>query len=222
MKKYLVLFATLSLSFQLNAQKNIGIMGGTNLSNLRIRNVQELVAPLLPSEYQSKWAFYAGGYADFSLSDLIFLTPELFYANRGYKMVYDPLNTTFRVANNTIVLPVLVKFNILEKLQIYTGPEFSYVVDQNIKDLTNGTINIESTSDRSFDIAFSAGVSFTLLKKLSIDLRYNFGLNDLKKTYYIPGDFIDPGLAGQQVPVDYAAYNWSFQTGLRYSFISKN
>jgi opacity protein-like surface antigen len=222
MKRYLFVFVALFLSNQIHAQKNIGVMGGTSLSNVRIRNVQELVAPLLPSGYQSKWAFYVGGYADFSLSDLIFLTPELFYANRGYKMVYDPLNTTFRVTNNTIVLPVLLKFNLLKKLQIYTGPELSYVVEQNIKDLTNGTINFESTSDRSFDIAVSAGVSFTLIKKLSIDLRYNFGLNDLKKTYNIPGDFIDPGLAGQQIPVDYATYNWSFQAGFRYSFISKN
>ncbi len=222
MKKYLFLFATLPLWFQSNAQKNIGIMGGTSLSNLKIKNVQELVAPFLPSEYQSKWAFYVGGYADFSLSDMIFLTPELFYANRGYKMVHDPLNTTFSITNHTFAMPVLVKVNLLKKLQVFAGPELSYVVAQNIKDLTNGTIIIDSTSDRSFDIAVSAGVSFTLIKNLSIDLRYNLGLNDLKKTYYIPGDFIDPGLAGQQIPVDYSAYNRSFQIGVRYSLINKN
>ena len=222
MKRYLFVFVALFLSNQIHAQQNIGLMGGTSFSNLRVRNVQELVAPLLPSEYQTRCAFYIGGFADFSLSELIFLTPELFYANRGYKMVYDPLNTTFRVTKNTIVLPVLVKFNLFKKLQVYTGPELSYVVGQNIKDLTNGTINIESTTDRSFDIAVSAGVSFTLIKKLSIDLRYNFGLIDLKKTYYIPGDFLDPGLAGQQIPVDYAAYNWSFQIGFKYSFLSKD
>jgi hypothetical protein len=220
-KRYLFVFVALFFSCQIQAQKNIGLPGGTSLSNVRIRNVEELVAPLLPSEYQTRYAFYLCGYADFSLSDLIFLTPELFYSSRGYKMVINALNTTFMVTNNTIVLPVLVKFNHLKKLQIYAGPELSYVVKQNIRDLANGAINFESTSDSFFDIPVSAGISFTLIKKFGLGLRYNYGLIDQKKTYYIPGDFLDPSLAGQQIPDDYAAYNLSSPIGFKYSFLSK-
>ena len=222
MNKYVFLLIMLFLSYQSHAQKNTGVMAGTGVSNLRIRNVPDVLAPLLPSEYQASCSFYIGGYADFSLSDLIFLSPEIFYANRGWKMVYDPLETTFRIMSNTIVLPILVKFNILKKLQVYTGPELSYAVDRNIKDLTNGAISIESTSESSFDIAISAGVSFDFIKNMSVDLRYNYGVLDLRETYYIPGDLIDPGLAGQQVPIDYEEYNWSFQIGLTYRFKIKD
>jgi opacity protein-like surface antigen len=119
-------------------------------------------------------------------------------------------------------LPILVKFNILNKLQVYTGPELSYVVDQNTKDITNGPISIESSSKTSFDIALSAGVSFYFIKNLGIDLRYNYGLLDLRKPFYIPGVLIDPGLAGQQVLIDYEEYNWSFQVGFKYRFKIKD
>jgi opacity protein-like surface antigen len=222
MKKYLFLFFALIVSYQIHAQMNLGLMGGTNFSNLRIRNVPELVAPLLPSEYQPTYAFYIGGFANFSLSEMISLSPELYYANRGWEMVYDQLSTTFRSTDNTIVLPLLVRFNFLKKLHLYTGPELSYVVKNNIKDLTNGNINLESTSDRSFDLALSAGVAFDLIKNLAIDLRYNFGLLDQQKAYEIPGEFIDPGLAGQLITVDYDAYNWSIQLGLKYRFLNKD
>jgi len=211
----------LFFSCQSYAQKNLGVMAGIGLSNLRMRNFPEIFVPLI-SDYKVKGSFYMGGYADFLLTDLISLSPELFYANRGWKVAFDPFEPTWRITSHTIVLPIIVKFNVLNRLQVFTGPEMSYVVDRNIKDITNGTISIESVSESSFDIAISAGVSFNFIKNLGIDLRYNYGLFDLKKAFYVPGILIDPNLVGQQVSVNYEEYNWSFQIGLKYEFKIKD
>lgn len=222
MIKYLFLFVALFLTNHLYAQKNIGLMAGSSFSNRTNKNVPDLIVPLLPTYTQVRPSFYIGGYADFSLSDLIYLSPALFYASRGWNYVSAMTNTTAHVIYNSIILPIFAKFNGSKKLQLYTGPEFSQVISRKLKDQTVVALQVNNDKERAFDIAIPAGGSFEVIKNLFIDFRYNLGLIDQAKTYFIPGEFIDPGLAGQQVRVDYKAYNRSFQVGLKYNFVSKN
>lgn len=217
MKKYLILIVALLLVNHLHAQKNIGLMAGSVFSNRINRNIPDMVTSIVPAEYETIFSFYAGGYIDFSISDHFLLSPELFFARRGRKLDYDPLQTTITAINNNIVLPVLVKFCFLNRFQIYTGPEFSYVLSRDSKGVTLSSSS-KSKYEKSFDLAFSAGGSIKVFKKLYVDFRYNRGLIDQEKPYDVPSELIDPGL----VTVDYEAYNWSFQIGLKYNIISKN
>jgi hypothetical protein len=197
-------------------------MAGSCFSNRSDKNISDLIAPLIKTDNKTICSFYIGGFADFSLSDHIFLSPELFYARRGRRMDFTSIQTTVTVINNSIVLPVLVRLNFLKKLRLYAGPELSYVVNREIKGISVGPSQSNSETERAFDVAISAGISFEIIRNLCIDLRFNRGLIDQTITYFIPGDFIGPDYAGQQIPIDYEAYNWSFQIGLKYSFIIKN
>jgi hypothetical protein len=221
MKKYLFLFIVFFLVNNIHAQINIGIMAGSGFSNRINKNIPDLGTIIIPASYETFTSFYLGGYIDFSLSENFLLSPELFYARRGWKFGNDLLQTTITSINNDLILPVLIKFCFLKRFQVYTGPEFSYVISRDSKGVTLSSSS-ESKYERSYDIAFSAGGSVRVIKNLYIDLRYTRGLIDQSKTYYIPGEFIDPGLAGQQIPVDYEAYNWSFQIGLKYNIFGKN
>jgi hypothetical protein len=136
MIKYLFLFVALFLANHLYAQKNIGSMAGSSFSNRTNRNVPDFIVPLLPTDTQARSSFYIGGYTDFSLSGSIDLSPELFYASRGWKYVSAMTNTTANVINNSIILPIFVKFNVSKKLQLYIGPEFSQVVSRKLKGQT--------------------------------------------------------------------------------------
>jgi hypothetical protein len=218
MKRYIFTFFIFCLAVQLFAQINIGITAGPVFSNRTIRDVPDLIAPLLPPESKTFSSFYFGGYADFPISNLIDLSPELYYAGRGRKLVDNTIPLTITAINNNIASPLLIKFNFFKKrLKLYTGPEFSYVVSRDSKGVTTSKQS-KSKDEKSFDVAITAGTSFEIIKNLSIDLRYIMGLIDQSKTYYIPGDFIGPEYAGQQIPVDYKAFNWAVQAGLKYSF----
>jgi hypothetical protein len=221
MKKYPILLFALFMATNLHAQKSIGLMAGSGFSNRFNRNVPDQVTSIIPAKYETIYSFFAGGYADFSISDLFLLSTELFFARRGRKLDYDPLQIAITSINNIIALPVPVKFCFLKRFQVYTGPEFSYVISRDSKGVTLSSSS-KSKYEKSFDIAFSAGGSVEIIKNLCIDIRYNLGLINQAKPYSVPGEIIDPGLAGQDVTVDYEAYNRSFQIGLKYNLLSKD
>jgi hypothetical protein len=221
MKKYLFIFVAVSLANYLNAQKNFGIMAGSGFSNRIIRNVPEMVQSIIPDEYETFYSFYAGLYVDFSISDHFRLSPELFFSRRGRKLDFDPIQTTISIISNDLVLPVMMKFTFLKRFQVYTGPEFSYVLSRDSKGVKFSSSS-KSKTEKSFDIALSAGGSIRIIKNLYIDLRYNLGLIDQAKTYTVPGEIIDPSLTGQSIAVDYDSFNRSFQIGLKYILVIRN
>ena len=196
-------------------------MAGAGFSNRINKNIPALITAIIPTEYEPISSFYAGGYTDFSISDHFLLSTEFIFARRGRKIDSYSLQTPITSINNIIGLQVSVKYSFLKRFQVYTGLEFSYVISRDSKGVTLSTSS-HSEYEKSFDIAFSAGGSFKVIKNLYIDIRYNLGLIDQAKPYSIPGEIIDPGLAGQNVKIDYEAYNWSFQIGLKYNIISRN
>jgi hypothetical protein len=221
MIKYLFLFVALFLTNHLNAQKNIGLIAGSVYSNRINRNVPDLVTNIIPTEYETISSFYAGVYTDFSISDHFLLSPELFFTRRGSRWNYDPLQISITIINNIIAMPVPIKFCFLTRYQVYFGPEFSYIISRDSKGVALSSSSV-SKYEKSCDIALSAGGSINVTGNLYIDFRYNLGLIDQVKAYYIPGELVDPGLAGQQIPVNYEAYNRSFLIGLKYNFIRKD
>jgi hypothetical protein len=227
MKKYLILGIIIFSQIQSFGQKQLGIKGGYDLSNRTESGASDLIAPILPTDSDPLSSFYIGGYAEFSITDHISLSPELLYARRGRKLFYTQNNINITSVYHDLAAPVLVMFRILKRFQLYTGPEFSYVLSNHwegtsgIGPVSGGTGSGSNKYERRFDIALSAGLSFEVIKNLSVDLRYNRGLLDQSKTYNIPGEFIGTDYAGQQIPVDYVAKNWSVEAGLKYNFLNR-
>ena len=215
MKQGLYIFLLLFTTNCLLAQKNIGIMAGSGFSNRIIRNVPEIVKSIIPTDYKTYYSFYAGGYVDFSISDHLLLSPELFFTRRGRQLFFDPQQITISMISNDMVLPVLIKFSFLDRFQVYTGPEFSYVLSRDSKGIKFSSSS-KSKTEKSFDMAASVGGSVKIFRNLFIDLRYNLGLIDQTKSYTVPREIIDPGLTGQNITVDYDSFNRSFQIGLKY------
>ncbi len=206
MKNNIQLFAALAFVFgisssNLQAQTNdsssssksgaqFGVKGGVNFSNLYTENVED--NNVLTS-------FNVGVFATLPITDFIAIQPELLYSGKGAELVYNNAfaegSAKFKL--NYIEVPVLLKFNITDNLNIHAGPYFAYLIDAQVKNESdNGIFDFEESYDNDdfnkFDMGLSGGIGFDF-NSFGIGARYNYGLTNVGKertilgqTYTIP------------------------------------
>jgi hypothetical protein len=157
MKKVLlslvVLVAVSTASF---AQLSGGIRAGVNLSDNSGDDV----------EVDMKAGFQLGLYLVGNLSDKIALQPELVYSSLGSKDDDDSYKF------NYISIPVLVRYNINDMINIHVGPQFGILAsakygDEDIKDGLKGL---------DTGLALGVGLDFAAF---NAGLRYYAGLSNI-------------------------------------------
>jgi hypothetical protein len=224
MKKLLITAIMCLIALQSFAQTQIGIKAGYSLSNQTLKDIPQLVAPVLSSDTDPLSSFYIGAYSSFTLSDLFSISPELYYARRGDKLHYSIFDVIVTSKYHDLVIPILGVFRITRKTSLFAGPEFNIVLRNNwtatsgISPASKGSGAGAGKNQRSFDIGLSGGGSYNIGRNLVFEIRYTHGLLDQSKTYNIPGELLGTEYAGQQIPVDYVAKNWSMEAGLKYNF----
>ena len=206
MKNNIQLFAALAFVFgisssNLQAQTNdsssssksgaqFGVKGGVNFSNLYTENVED--NNVLTS-------FNVGVFATLPITDFIAIQPELLYSGKGAELVYNNAfaegSAKFKL--NYIEVPVLLKINITDNLNIHAGPYFAYLIDAQVKNESdNGIFDFDESYDNDdfnkFDMGLSGGIGFDF-NSFGIGARYNYGLTNVGKertilgqTYTIP------------------------------------
>ena len=138
--------------------------------------------------------FYAGGYASIPVSGMISLEPGLYYSQKGYDIVgsidikgvgFLGANAKAKLQSTYIDIPVLLKANI-SGLQIFAGPQFSYLSKANLNasagllGITLLNSNIDATSQfNRWDAAVVAGVGFRFSNGMNINASYDYGLSKL-------------------------------------------
>lgn len=178
MKKLSILFTlllTLGLAAQAQTPNNrIGIKGGINASELAIKKNQI-------DGQDNRWGFQAGVVAEINLSTRFAFQPELLYTTRGsdYRL---PSGVNVKEDLGYIDLPLLLKYKPLKFINIYAGPQISF--------LTNGKYTYEAAgieyerknkdAFHSLDVGFALGLGVDF-GQLFFDARYMNGLvNTLK------------------------------------------
>ena len=195
--KLLAAIAFTGLSFSsIQAQTNssnetqFGVKGGVNFSNIYDTEVDD--NNVLTS-------FNAGFYATLPVGDIISIQPEILYSRKGGELNYDNAVATgtaqFRL--NYLEVPVLLKVNITENLNVHAGPYFAYLIDAEVNNDANGeAIDFEDAYDNDdfnkFDVGISGGIGYEF-NSLGIGARYNYGFSTIGKerefagtTYTIP------------------------------------
>ena len=141
--------------------------------------------------------FYAGGYASIPVSAGISLEPGAFYSQKGYEMTGSIDNKTlgFLGANAKAILqseyidlPVLLKANLGSGLQIFAGPQFSYLVKANLNttagllgiDLLNNDMDVTKQFNQ-WDAAVTGGIGYKLSNGININASYDYGLSKIDK-----------------------------------------
>ncbi|RMA64161.1 porin family protein [Ulvibacter antarcticus] len=163
MKKSIVLALTILISISGFSQDlDLGLKIGANFAN-----VSDL------KDSSSKTGFHAGAFVGAKLSDKIGIQGDLLYSQQGSKIKGSEFELTY------VNVPVVLKYYLVQGLNVQLGPQFGFIVDDKIKTVI-GTIEAEAKAE-SFDLSGVAGLGLDLPFGLRIDGRYNFGLSEVIK-----------------------------------------
>ena len=157
---------------------NYGVGAGLSYNSLVISNFGDNVDP------KYKLGFQINAAIGYNINDKIGLRTEPGFANRGTILSYTGLPDS-KININYISIPLLFKFSPIDKLSLLFGPEFSHRLTAKSKSDGN-TTDIKSLYDSKIDFGITAGLSYRLIDKLELGLRYNRGfistISDLRFT----------------------------------------
>ncbi len=161
MKKFILLFVTFGL-FAVEAQAqgiDLGVKAGVNFANITDA-----------SGLSNRTGFVIGAFVGGKLGDKIGIQGDLLYSQQGAKA--DPE----KIDLNYVNVPIVIKYFLTESLNLQAGPQFGFVVDDNIKQVFNNIATAES-----FDLTGVVGLGYDLPMGIRLEGRYNFGLTDVVK-----------------------------------------
>lgn len=198
-KKILLTIAILSCCMSSQAQARFGIKGGLSASWIpgTVINGDEVVSP--------HNSFYAGGFANWELGDILLLQTELLYAGKGHSDRSRLLNEKYFRDLGYLQLPVFVGVRIADdRCGIMLGPELGYLVYANTRDY-DGSRKDSRDECNPFNFAIALQAAYMITDGLGIEIKADWGLTRTFKGAYL-GVADDPG------------HNMSFQIGLCYRF----
>src|SRR5690606_260029 len=158
MKKSILILLLLTAG-AVNAQ--FGIKGGANFSNVdgEIGNM----------ELDTKISYHIGAFYEISLNSSFSFQPEVIFSVQGADV--DSNHSLDEIDLKYINIPMLLKVYLTPKFSIEAGPQFSYLISDNLKNM--------ETED--FDFALAGGVSVYLTNTLFLLGRYVYGLSVFSK-----------------------------------------
>lgn len=151
-----------------NAQTGttFGLKAGINYSTVTGDEVEDV---------ESKIGLQAGAFANFGLSDLISIQPEVLYSQKGTGFEEDE-DVKFKL--NYIDVPILVKVN-AGGLFFEGGPQVGFLAGAKA---TNGDDDEDIKDDfNSIDFGYAVGLGYQVESGPMIGLRYNGGISNIIK-----------------------------------------
>lgn len=202
MKNCLVVFLIaffLSVFSQIEAQSKIGfgIKAGINYSDQVTSGTGENV------NVRSIIRYNGGAYFNFFLLDKLAIQPEILLSGKGSDWddpVYDVKDLL-----TYIDVPLLIRYQIINLINIQAGPQFGYLVSANQKDKSSGEVIDIQDYYKKPDLGVVVGAEANLPFKINITVRYVIGL--IGTTTDV--EYIEPWL------------NNFFQVSIGYRFIGK-
>ena len=176
MKKiFLLVILVLSTELMFGQSKfTIGIKVGYNASKLSTN------MDTIKTNFKSGFQF--GAFIRYGKR--VYVQPELYYTTQGGVFTSNVTDWKQNVKIGSIDVPVLVGFQLLKgdfiNVRILAGPAASFVVNKTISEggVKPGPLTSGDLSSVNWSIQAGAGVD---VWKFTLDLRYQFGLNQLIK-----------------------------------------
>jgi hypothetical protein len=203
MKKFYAVAAILLVAAftKINAQVKYGINAGITSSSLKgeamggLNDLMDLTNGMITT--QPRTGLYAGGFVEMPLGAGFSIQPGVYYAQKGYAMrgeiggdKIDFLGAGARanLVSHYIDVPVVFKAEVAKGLQIFAGPQLSYLVNSNLKmdagllgiSLFKTNIDVTENFNRA-DWGVTGGLGYTFDNGFSINAAYDHGLSRVDK-----------------------------------------
>lgn len=161
MKKLMLSILAVAFSASVFSQGiDLGVKVGANFST-----INDAV------NVKNKTGLLFGAFAGVKFTSKLGIQSELLYSQQGAE--FEGLGD---VNLNYVNLPVFAKIYLVKGLNIQAGPQFGFVVDDNVSKVFK-EIN-SSIKAKDFDVSGLIGLGYDLPVGVRIDARYNFGLTE--------------------------------------------
>lgn len=186
MKKYILAAIAVFVFEYSNAQDaKFGVKAGLNLSTLSGNYVEQS---------QILHGFVLGGFAAVKLSEKFVFQPELLFSFQGssYRNYYDFGDIeSYEQDNlnlNYLLVPIMAKYYVAKKFSVEFGPQFNFLLaartnNWSYTDVGDGHLDSDSENVtdqyKTFAFGINVGGGYDFTDKWGIDVRYNFGLNNI-------------------------------------------
>ncbi len=160
MKKLIVAVITLFIGTTAFSQEiDLGVKAGVNFASISDVNV----------DLSSRTGFQAGIFAGIKFTDKVGIQADLLYSQQGAEFDAGKFELSY------VNVPIVLKYYLVQGLNLQAGPQFGFVVDDKISLNVFGEIADAEKADVSGIIG--AGYDFPL--GIRMDARYNFGFTDV-------------------------------------------
>jgi hypothetical protein len=162
------------------AQTHVGLKVGVNYVN----NVAVNLPTYLDYESKYRLAFHIGVITKVELKKNFSLNFELILSDKGsnyVRMINAIQNENVNLHLLYLNLPLLVSYNILDKLNLEIGPEIGYLISARAKS-SSIDVDLKSTYDNNFDFGLATGMNYEFLDHWKIGVRYTHGFSSVIKT----------------------------------------
>lgn len=143
-----------------------GLLGGINLTDFSTRfegvDIKNKMGWQVGMTVAARFDFFA-------------IEPQILYVHHGLN-VNVPGEPKLKIKSNSVDVPVLFSLRVLSPLRINVGPVLSVMNDCKYKE---GGSLIDFGRVRP-TISYTAGIGFTLMRHMLVDLRYNGQFNSVR------------------------------------------
>ena len=202
-----LLFIAVQYSF---GQDYIGVKAGALIANT---NIENKLQKSINSSNVNRIGYQIGIIAQEEISNKIYVRSELFYSLKGYRFNDDQGSI---VSYNYINLPILVGYKLSTRFSVFLGPQLGilgpvYFKSENSKRSENIAKRIDFNK---VDVGIGAGVNYSITPRISVDLRYDYGLTNI-----LVADFTD--MSGNKVVAEVIRNNKALELSFNYFFKTK-
>ena len=162
-------FLCLSVSV-VNAQHRFGVSPGLSFATIKITQ------SLGETDKKAKLGFDGGVFAEFNVSDMLAVQPEINYSMQGVKLTDGSNEAFFRF--NYLTIPVLVKVKPVKSLSFFAGPQLGILLSAESEDAT-GTKNDVKEALEDTDFYAVLGAEYQHTSGFFLGARYNLGLQKI-------------------------------------------
>lgn len=131
-----------------------------------------------------------------NLNNKFSLTPELQFNQFGAKDKEYLNNRKITTSQSIISIPIMIEYNLLNKLKVGLGPQLNYLLKSKYKvdhiNIINNENNTLNNGDDDTDhynkisIGLTGGISYNIYKNFSLEARYYHGISNISNTENTP------------------------------------
>ena len=184
MKKFILVLAALTFSIAAFSQGfEIGIKGGMNITAADVMKEASKDVKIT-----NKNTYNGGVYGRLKIKLIgIFVQPELVYNTRGYNFNITANGITYNIKQQAYYLdvPVLVGLKMFKFLRVYAGPNFQYLLKNEITGIDN-IVTFQKNDMKKANTGVQIGFGLDL-SKFRVDLKYDFNPTDMGSPFSYQG-----------------------------------